>query len=376
MEFIMMNTFFACPNRMSSEMIETLSEELSHDPVAIGILNAVDSFVVIINSNRQIVSANSNFLELLSVTETELRGQRLGESLQCVNASDAPNGCGTSKKCKYCGAVLTMIEAFEKHNVVNGECSLLVKNEKGIAGAEFRVKASPLSFNQQEYVVLVLTDVSSVKRREALEKVFLHDIANTICGLKGWAEVLLECESEEAAERIVTLANQLVDDVNSQRILLNAENNEIELEYVQTSVNKVMTILKTVFTSADITMSKELEVLELAEDVKFKTDMSLFMRVLINMVKNAFEASEQGDTVIVTTSNTSNEVLWSVHNNKFIPENIAAHIFQRSYSTKSSKGRGLGTYSMKLFGENYLKGKVWFDSSPGKGTNFYFSINT
>ena len=35
-----------------------------------------------------------------------------------------------------------------------------------------------------------------------------------------------------------------------------------------------------------------------------------------------------------------------------------ARIFQRSFSTKAERGRGLGTYSMKLLGEGYLHGRV------------------
>jgi sensor histidine kinase regulating citrate/malate metabolism len=37
-------------------------------------------------------------------------------------------------------------------------------------------------------------------------------------------------------------------------------------------------------------------------------------------------------------------------------------------------GRGIGTYSMKLFGEKYLKGKVWFTSSAENGTSFFFEL--
>jgi signal transduction histidine kinase len=45
-------------------------------------------------------------------------------------------------------------------------------------------------------------------------------------------------------------------------------------------------------------------------------------------------------------------------------------VFQRSFSTEGS-GRGLGTCSMKLIGERYLDGNVWFESSEEKGTVFY-----
>lgn len=52
---------------------------------------------------------------------------------------------------------------------------------------------------------------------------------------------------------------------------------------------------------------------------------------------------------------------WTVHSDP----KLLLRIFQRSFSTKGAKGRGLGTYSMKLFGETYLGGQVSFRSSAG-----------
>jgi signal transduction histidine kinase len=52
---------------------------------------------------------------------------------------------------------------------------------------------------------------------------------------------------------------------------------------------------------------------------------------------------------------------------------IQLQIFQRFFSTKGP-GRGLGTYSMKLFGERYLKGKVDFSSQAPQGTTFTVTL--
>ena len=50
-------------------------------------------------------------------------------------------------------------------------------------------------------------------------------------------------------------------------------------------------------------------------------------------------------------------------------DDIQLQIFQRSFSTKGLT-RGLGTYSVKLLTENYLKGKVSFMSNALEGTVF------
>ena len=60
----------------------------------------------------------------------------------------------------------------------------------------------------------------------------------------------------------------------------------------------------------------------------------------------------------------------AVHNGEVIPPEVQARIFQRSFSTKARHGRGLGTYSMKLFGERHLGGEVSFKSTPQAGTEF------
>ncbi len=48
-------------------------------------------------------------------------------------------------------------------------------------------------------------------------------------------------------------------------------------------------------------------------------------------------------------------------------------MFNRTFSTKG-EGRGIGTYSIKLLTENYLKGTVSFVSNESKGTVFSIKV--
>jgi signal transduction histidine kinase len=52
-----------------------------------------------------------------------------------------------------------------------------------------------------------------------------------------------------------------------------------------------------------------------------------------------------------------------------MPRDVQLQVFQRFFSTKGA-GRGLGTYSIRLLTERYLKGNVSFTSSPEEGTTF------
>jgi sensor histidine kinase regulating citrate/malate metabolism len=91
------------------------------------------------------------------------------------------------------------------------------------------------------------------------------------------------------------------------------------------------------------------------------------------MVKNALEACKVGETVTLNCESSYNQVHISVHNPTVMPHHVQLQVFQRSFSTKGSD-RGLGTYSMKLLAENYLHGKVQFQSSPESGTKFVVTV--
>ena len=54
-------------------------------------------------------------------------------------------------------------------------------------------------------------------------------------------------------------------------------------------------------------------------------------------------------------------------------ELVQRQVFNRSFTTKG-KGRGLGSYAMKLLGERYLQGKVSFTTDPEEGTTFRIEL--
>jgi signal transduction histidine kinase len=104
-----------------------------------------------------------------------------------------------------------------------------------------------------------------------------------------------------------------------------------------------------------------------------ETDPTLVLRVLGNMIVNALEATGPGGAVRLSIEENPEWVTFSVWNDATIPSAIRNRIFQRNVSTKDDMGRGLGTYSMKLFGEQVLGGRVSF-TSDASGTVFRFSL--
>ena len=79
-------------------------------------------------------------------------------------------------------------------------------------------------------------------------------------------------------------------------------------------------------------------------------------------------------TVLAGIENNEDMVAFWVKIDQFMPEDAQKQLFQRSFSTKDS-GRGIGTYSIRLITENYLKGKVSFISNETKGTVFSIELS-
>lgn len=64
-----------------------------------------------------------------------------------------------------------------------------------------------------------------------------------------------------------------------------------------------------------------------------------------------------------------------MHNPGYIDEIKGKDIFQKRFSTKGSN-RGWGTSSMKILGENFLKGNVNYEIDKLKRTRFFISLPT
>jgi len=119
----------------------------------------------------------------------------------------------------------------------------------------------------------------------------------------------------------------------------------------------------------EVAAGKTITVASESDNVAFRSDHSLLLRVLGNMLKNALEATSAGETVTLETNLEENRVEFRVHNPDFMPREVQLQVFKRSFSTKG-KGRGIGTYSIRLFVTRYLGGSVDFESSKERGTTF------
>lgn len=370
------STHFAPAERASAEELRQLAAPLVENPVARAILESVAGYVMVLDEHRQIVAANAEMLLALESPAPEtLWGMRPGEAVHCVHATDGPGGCGTGPECQHCGAVLSILNCQREQKPDIQECLLRMVQQGRETAGEFRVRSSPITLEGRALTVFVLQDISAAKRKEALESVFFHDVLNLVGGLQGASRLLsLTPENaEDVALQIIDISSLLTQEILSQRLLLNAEQGHLAPVARPVVVADILSELGKVFRNHEVARDRGIDV-HYPEGAQITTDPVLLGRVLINMLKNALEATPRGGKVSLEFRWEGPRPVFQVHNEGVIPPDVCGRIFQRSFSTKAAKGRGLGTYSMKVFGEQVLHGEVGFLTDPIEGTRFFLRL--
>ncbi|NNM53903.1 MAG: HAMP domain-containing histidine kinase [Spirochaetales bacterium] len=368
-----METWFAPAERLSNDEWSQQTRLLTENALVKILLASVGGYLVILNSQRQAVSANVEFLRMLGIPSlAAFPGQRFGELLRCQNSDLMPGGCGTSPGCANCGALLATLESISTSSSVTSECRIC-RFEHGVHRTlDYRLKVSPLPVGNEMFTALIFWDISQDKRRESMEQVFLHDVRNLLGGLSGLGELLTLKSGDETAGLMVRLSRLLNRELDAQNLLRRAENGDFLVDLKPILVRDLLADLESIFAEHPCATGNMLCPLVVGPEV-VHSDPGVLTRILVNMLKNAFEASTAGQTVILSLEPEEGG-LFVVHNEGVIPADVAVHVFEKSFSTTGEAGRGWGTYSLRLWAEGFLKAKVWFTSDPGRGTSFYLKL--
>jgi signal transduction histidine kinase len=350
----------------------------SNNPIINNILCSVHGLLAILNEHRQIVTVNSLLLKSLGIKEAETAlGLRLGEALNCTHSREMPGGCGTSKHCRSCGAVLSIVSSLAEGRPVEDRCVITIdQGEQESAEHAFFVRACPLEVEGRRFVVLFLREVTDEERRVSIERAFFHDINNIVSGLSLASEIIRYEEGpdkDDIADSIARLVEQLRSEIEVHRTIATHRAGDYQPTIRSIRLPRLLDDIANLVRNHPMSGGKEFVLRDLAGPAgltTFHSDINLVRRIVINMLINAMEASGDHDEVRLTVEREADEVVFRVWNKRPIPSDITLRIFQYQFTTKSGAGRGMGTYSMKLFGESILGGKVSFRTSEDGGTEF------
>ncbi|MFV0348211.1 MAG: ATP-binding protein [Halodesulfovibrio sp.] len=328
----------------------------------------------VLNLNRAIIFANEAACKLFGVeSEADLLGRRPGEIVSCVHANK--DMCGGSACCEYCGNVKAVL-GVSTAGVACEESRVLTEQKGRIKALNLRVQAYRLELGDDVLALCYLTDISREKYREMLETLFLHDSLNALGGILGAVRIMsgqVDSCYANLAQATEERTDQLIREVKFFQTFFSAEQGEFVPAPEPLHAVEFLHDLKVLGALFPCAEGKRILVDEADYDAHFVTDRHLLQRSMENLLKNALEASSKGDEVHLGFLRKGRKMHFYVRSRPYMPQHIQAQLFQRTFSTKR-RGRGLGTYSARMFVTNYLGGTVSFESSPDEGTVFWVQI--
>lgn len=294
-----------------------------------------------------------------------------GDLLKCNNAVEAKFGCGTHENCKRCKLRAMVNASLHTQKKMESDVEFLLCGNKD---CHAHAVSTPFVHGGKPYAIVLLVNKTDQQHEFMLERIFIHDILNLSGALNGILECVASDNLNDMIPAVKSISNQLLNEIVAQRNFIYAQRGLLKPDNAEFKASEVVDFTRqSVVTPAFGFYGVDLEIDSTLADEVVYSDKTLVNRVVYNMLKNACEAN-RNTKIVMRARSTADKVVYSVHNETVIPDDMKSRIFLYGNTTKGH-GRGLGTYSMKLIGENYLKGHVWFRSEEGFGTEFYFELD-
>ncbi len=287
-------------------------------------------------------------------------------------------------------------ESIIAHDIRSTMCVPMVskKNVHGIIFVDSREQVHTFTEDDLAFLASLANDLAiSIENanllQESIKNERLAAVGQTIAGLahniknilqlaRGGIELLDLAVSKRSMEDIETFWPIVKRGIERMQQLTQEMldfSRQTKPELVETSVNEVVLDTVRSFEKDAVESGVEIE-LQLAKDLPLRRiDPNGLCKSLLNLLTNAVDAFEgTGGKIVISTSCEKDVVYLRVKDNgKGIPPDKLPRIFQPFFTTKGSKGTGLGLAMTKKYIED-MGGTISVESIEGQGTTFTIAL--
>lgn len=343
-------------NNMAERLETTIVESLEKQNRLEAILKSMDSGVIALDNNGNIIMMNPFSKQLFSV-----RGDTLG-----MNIGNLPN----------LSSVYEYLCSDEK-----------VASIRTPEGKDLKMKKADILGERMNKVgvVIVIQDITDIKRLENLRSQFVanvsHELKTPLTSIKGFSETLRYVNDEKTRIKFLDIINEeaerltrLINDILSLSSL--EQNREIKVEEIDTveETRRICDMLHQMAVAKSIELT-----LTASGNPILMGDRDNFNQMVINLVDNAIKYTEPNGKVKVRIEKSGGNLILSVKDTGIgIPEEHIPRLFERFYRVDKSRDRAKGGTGLGLAIVKHIvlsmKGEIKVESEIGRGTTFTVSI--
>jgi two-component system, OmpR family, phosphate regulon sensor histidine kinase PhoR len=346
------------------QTIHTLTDERNRSAA---ILGSMVEGVAVVGGDERILYCNQAFEQILELPQGSSQGKKLVEGLRQADL------------------VTAVRQVLPGGDEVTGEVEVGTVRRRS-----FSVTAAPVRAAEASSAVLVLHDITELRRLERVRRDFVanvsHEFKTPLTAIQGFAETLLGGALDDKANRkrfveiIREHARRLARLTDDLLKLSRIEAGRLDLESRPVSVAGLVNgCVETARLNAE---SRGLRiVVELPEGLPpVRGDAVQLDEVLQNLIDNALQYTPSGGRIDVTAYSNGHEVIFTVADTGIgIPESDLERIFERFYRVDAARSREAGGTGLGLSIARHIVdahgGRIWVESAVGQGSRFRFSID-
>jgi two-component system phosphate regulon sensor histidine kinase PhoR len=343
--------------------IRTLTEERNRSSA---ILGSMVEGVAVVTGEERILYCNWAFEQILELPEGSSQGRTLVEALRQADL------------------VALGRQALSGAEELTGEVEVGTVRRRN-----FSVTAAPVRAAGANGAVLVLHDITELRRLERVRRDFVanvsHEFKTPLTAIQGFSETLLSGALDDLANRnrfveiIRDHARRLARLTDDLLKLSRIEAGRLELEIRAVRVAALVNgCVETARLKAE---AKKIEIhVDLPENAPaVRGDGAQLGEVLQNLLDNAVQYTPSGGRIDVRARSDGQEVVFTVTDTGIgIPESDLERIFERFYRVDTARSREAGGTGLGLAIARHIvdahSGRIWVESAVGQGSRFHFSV--
>lgn len=298
-----------------------------------------------LSQNQLINQSFTELINILTITPADIFSIKKGLTEKGYHELDTSLSSGGGL-CKYLTVHIHKITEENKYFIQLADCTEKLSLQQKLAQAES------------------LTNLGELAASIA------HEIRNPMTSLKGFTQLMLSETNDRGTKYLQVIQQEIdrIDKILNEFLMLSKPK-----QYTLETINLQQLVMDVVdFMSPQALLyGVELKRIHRTSVEKIYADPITMKQLLINSIKNAIEAMQDGGTITVVVDSRDNEIEISIHDEGTgVDLTNLEQYFQVFYTTKES-GTGLGLAHAARVMED-MKGRVEVSNNLAGGASFYF----